>query len=171
MVMAWQYVKSGKNLTLTAGILLFSAIARLSQADATELRLTQPLCYLPHTFQQATGRAPASLNGEATSSHFITALPGEKIYDEVGIKAKKSELESKGLEFYRNHTANFALNVGVHSMFVYSITQCMPLRKHMEFRLGFKYATPQHRPDGVDGLDVATGEGRADGTLSLNFAF
>ena len=93
------------------------------------------------------------------------------VYDEQGVKATRSKLESKGLELYRAPAGLYTFNVGVHSMFVYSVTQCVPLQKDIELRFALKHAMSQHRPDGQDGLALTTGIARTDGTFSLFYAF
>lgn len=95
----------------------------------------------------------------------------EAAYDEQGIKARRSQLESKGMELYRSPAGHYTFNVGVHSLFVYSVTQCLPIQSDLEFRLAVKQWLPMARPDGQETLSVATGQPRTAGTLSLYYAF
>ena len=141
---------ASKYILIVAGVALYAVSAEASSTIPAPKPSALP--------------ALAAIAGPVREKH-------EHVYDEQGIKAKKTELENKGLEVYRTPAGLFATNVGVHSMYVYSVTECMPIRKKMELRLALKHAMAQHRPDGLDGLDVATGAARTAGTLSLFFAF
>jgi hypothetical protein len=91
--------------------------------------------------------------------------------DETGMRMRRVSLESKGMELYRSPAGHYSFNVGVHSLFVYSVTQCLPVEKDIELRFALKQWMPQYRSDGHDVVLTPVGEPRTDGTLSLFLAF
>jgi hypothetical protein len=145
------------NLCTITMVLLAGIACGIVLAEAREpCKVPKPL-----------GRAPASIPGpeEAPQDKSVPA------YDEQGINTTRVPLESKGLEVYRPPANTYTFNVGVHSMFVYSVTQCLPLDKDLEIRFALKHYMSLYRPDSPGDINLSPGQARTNGTLSIFYSF